>query len=74
MLSTFRPMANRLELTFWVTIIPLLSESKITQETLIRSFHVTRVVKNTLEDRFTKIISISGLLMGFIIGLLSSSF
>ena len=68
---TIRPIAQRIELTFWIAIIPLMSESKLVQKAFIKSVQVTNYLQLIYDRKPTYLLSAIGFGLGIILGVIS---
>ena len=68
---SIKPITQRLELTFWSTIIPLMSESPLFQRMLREGYILASVTDEIVTARPVLSLSLAGLVLGFMIGFIS---
>lgn len=66
-----RTISQRLELTFWTTVIPLLSELKKYREKFFQSLSVISISGRGIKRKSLLVVLTIGWLAGFILGFLT---
>jgi hypothetical protein len=66
-----KPFTQRLELTFWTTIIPLMSESPIVQRTMYHFYKLVNELEEIVNTRPLLSLALAGLVFGFLFGFMS---
>ncbi len=67
-----RQLPARIEITFWLTAINLMSESLFLQRSLRAVYQLKRTLEKDYTYRWILVCSAAGLLVGLILGLITS--
>lgn len=66
-----KPILNQLELSFWDVFIPLLNKSPLIRYLAPRVYRVLHLKEFHNTVKYSLILTITGLLLGFVLGALS---
>jgi hypothetical protein len=69
---TIKSIPYRVELTFWSLVIPMMTESEFFQLVLTQGYQTVSTCKNMISNQSKIKLAITGLLIGILIGVLSS--
>jgi hypothetical protein len=69
-----KPFAQQIELSFWTTVIPLMSESRLVQKTFVKTVQITNSVKKIYTRKPVYFLSAIGFGLGVFLGLISVIF
>ena len=67
---TFTQIPQRLEIAFWATVIPMMKDSTIVGDLVARVYSLIEEVREMKVWQQLVLLAISGLLVGFTIGLI----
>ena len=69
---TIKSIPYRVELTFWSLVIPMMTESEFFQLVLTKGYQTIYTGKNMISNQSKIKLAITGLLLGLLLGVLSS--
>jgi hypothetical protein len=65
-----KPFTQKLEITFWATIIPIMSESTLVRRVVRVTYRLAERVQSFDNISSAVIISMLGLIIGFVLGMM----
>lgn len=66
---TFTQIPQRLEIAFWAAVIPMMKDSDVIGDLITRVYILNEKVRKLTAWQHAVLLAVSGLLVGFLIGL-----
>jgi hypothetical protein len=69
---TFTQIPQRLEIAFWATVIPIMKDSSVIGDLIAKVYTLVEIVRELKVWQQLALLAITGLLVGFTIGLIKA--